>query len=411
MNKLLIIGHNWPEPTTTAAGQRMVQLIDAFLQFDFVVIFVSTASKTPYSLNLETMGVTTISIQLNHSSFDEFVQNLQPDYVVFDRFMVEEQFGWRVTEQVPKAVRILNTEDLHSLRKTREACYTKREEFTLEYWKRFDMTKREIASIYRSDLSLMVSTFEMELLQKELQIPKNLLMHLPFLMDKITNNEEDSWPTFEERIDFITYGNGKHAPNVDSFSYLKKSLWPRIRKKLPEANLKVFGAYLPQQISEMHAPNEGFHVIGWVENLCVEIQRARIVLAPLHFGAGIKGKITDALKNGTPVVTTQVGVEGMVLDGLPKACISESNPKEFANSAIEAYSNQSLWQTAQKKGIALVNSNYLKSKHEERLKVILEDVSQNLEQGRNQNFIGSLLQHQTVLASKYMGKWIEAKNK
>ena len=76
-------------------------------------------------------GLMSVSIQLNHSSFDAFVQDLNPDVVIFDRFMVEEQFGWRVAEFAPRALRILNTEDLHSLRKTREESHKRGEEFTL----------------------------------------------------------------------------------------------------------------------------------------------------------------------------------------------------------------------------------------------------------------------------------------
>ena len=130
MNKVLIIGHNWPEPTTTAAGHRMIQLIRAFLHFEWLVTFVSTAAKTEYSFDLEAIGVETNFVQLNHSSFDEFLKKVHPKYVVFDRFMVEEQFGWRVTEHVPNAIRILNTEDLHSVRKTREKLHKKGEKFT-----------------------------------------------------------------------------------------------------------------------------------------------------------------------------------------------------------------------------------------------------------------------------------------
>ena len=136
---LFIIGYVWPEPVTTAAGHRMLQLIDAFQEFGYTVVFGSTATRTEYSLDLEAKGVQCVNLQLNHTSFDAFVSDLEPAVVVFDRFMVEEQFGWRVAEFAPKALRVLNTEDLHSLRKAREEVYKRGEEFSVNHWKNHPM--------------------------------------------------------------------------------------------------------------------------------------------------------------------------------------------------------------------------------------------------------------------------------
>jgi len=93
--KALFIGYVWPEPVTTAAGHRMIQLLNA-LKKNYEITFASTAQQTRYTVNLDELGITTEQIQLNHPSFNDFIENLQPDVVVFDRFMIEEQFGWRV---------------------------------------------------------------------------------------------------------------------------------------------------------------------------------------------------------------------------------------------------------------------------------------------------------------------------
>src|SRR5690606_5459984 len=120
IQKLLIIGFVWPEPKSSAAGSRMMQLIEAYISFGYDVTFASACAKTETAFDLKTIGIQTENIQLNHSSFDDFVKQLQPDAVLFDRFMTEEQFGWRVAEQCPNALRILDTEDLHCLRKGRQ---------------------------------------------------------------------------------------------------------------------------------------------------------------------------------------------------------------------------------------------------------------------------------------------------
>ncbi len=410
MNSILIIGHVWPEPATTAAGKRMLQLIEAFLEFDYTVAFGSTAMRSTYSLDLKTIGVNPIELQLNHSSFDAFIQELQPDFVVFDRFMTEEQFGWRVAEFAPKAVRILNTEDLHSLRKSREACFKKGVEFKEQLWKDHPITLRELASIYRSDLTLMISSFEMQLLTQEANVPKNLLLHLPFMLDAPTEQQITVWPPFDERQDFVCVGNGRHAPNVEAIKTLKKTIWPQLRKVLSKAKLRIYGAYLPQQVLEMHNPKEGFEIIGWAEDISVELQNYRVLLAPIQFGAGIKGKLVDAMQNGTPSVTTAIGAEGMH-DDLPWNGAICTDWESFTQNAVELYQDEKKWQQAQTQGISLFNTQYPKIKLQNRLMESLETIKSQLETHRTQNMMGRILHRQGLAATKYMGKWIEEKNR
>lgn len=407
---LLIIGHVWPEPATTAAGQRMMQLLETFRDFGYIAIFGSTAAPTTYSLDLKAMQIESVSLEMNHSSFDEFIQELKPHIVVFDRFMTEEQFGWRVAEFASQAVRVLNTEDLHSLRKSREACYKVGEEFSLNHWKNHPMTLREMASIYRSDLSLMISSYEMQLLTHEAEVPDNVLLHLPLMTEELYPDDVLSWPNFNERQDFVCVGNGKHAPNIEAIKTLKKTIWPQIRKTLPKAKLCIYGAYLPQQVLEMHNPKEGFEVLGWVEDLWRVLQNTRILLAPIQFGAGIKGKLIDAMENGTPSITTPIGAEGMHDNGLWPGAIC-SDLEHFAQSAIELYQNQEAWSKAQTQGIMIINSQYAKRKLQNKLNETLEDIGNQLELHRTQNLVGRMLQQQGFAATKYMGRWIEGKQK
>lgn len=277
---VLFIGFTWPEPTSTAAGSRMLQLLNFFLEQKYRTVFTSTAAETMLSLDLEAMGIEKVGIKLNDSSFDLFVTDLNPDIVVFDRFLTEEQFGWRVAEFAPQALRILDTEDLHSLRTTRQSLFEKDILFSTGAWLQNDTTKREIASIYRCDLSLIISSYEMYLLAEGIKIDKNLLMHLPFMLDAMDEKTVEKWPSFEARKDFVCIGNGKHAPNVDAILWLKKEIWPLIRKELPDTNLHIYGAYLPEYIRQMDNAKEGFRILGWAENAEAELQKARISLAP-----------------------------------------------------------------------------------------------------------------------------------
>ncbi|WP_420399568.1 glycosyltransferase [Flagellimonas sp.] len=410
VNKILIIGHVWPEPSTTAAGKRMMQLINAFLEFGYDVTFGCVAARTEHSLDLEKMGVKQVALQLNHASFDDFIQDLQPNFVVFDRFMTEEQFGWRVAEFAPESVRILNTEDLHSLRKSREECFKKGEELKEGHWKNHPITLREVSSIYRSDLTLMISSFEMQLLTHEANVPESLLKYLPFMLNAPREEQLACWPNFDQRRDFVCVGNGKHPPNVEAIGTLKKTIWHIIRQRLPKAKLCIYGAYLPQQVLEMHNPKEGFVVKGWVEDLNAVLQSSRVLLAPIQFGAGIKGKLVDAMLNGTPSITTPIGAEGMHGD-FPWAGAICTDWKSFAQSAIELYTDTSKWQDAQNQGLEILKNQFPKSKIQSSLKKDLEEVQEHLKQRRSDNLIGRILQQQGLAATKYMGKWIEEKNK
>ncbi|WP_286812284.1 MULTISPECIES: glycosyltransferase [unclassified Maribacter] len=405
---LLVIALVWPEPVSTAAGVRMMQLLQVFKNQGYRITIASAASKSEYSADMVALGYETAEIKMNDGSFDVFVKELNPDVVLFDRFLTEEQFGWRVAENCPQALRVLDTEDLHSLRHVREQCFKKEIPFTTDAWLADDKTKREIASIYRCDLSLIISSYEMELLTEVLKIDKSLLLLLPFMVIEIGN--DTSWKTFEQRQDFIFIGGGKHAPNIDAVKCLKSMIWPLVHKQLPEAIMHIYGAYLPQQLLEMHNPKEKFLVHGRADNVDAIMQNAKVCLAPLRFGAGIKGKLLSAMQNGTPSVTTTLGAEGMhgILDWNGYI---ENDHSAFVEAAVRLYTKKEAWQTAQDQAKTLVNTLYNKTSLESILSNSIAQLQQHITTHRKQNFIGSLLQHQTMTATKFMSKWIEEKNK
>ena len=359
--KVLIIGYVWVEPNSSAAGGRMLQIIAQFLNQNWDVTFASTAQKGEKAIDLKKIGVEEKAIALNSSSFDEFIKELSPQMVMFDRFMMEEQFGWRVADFCPNAIKILDTEDLHCLRKTREICHKKNQEFTKESLLNSDIAKREIASILRCDLSLMISTYEMDLLKNLFNIDESLIYYLPFLLPKIEEHQIKNWISFEKRKHFTMIGNFLHAPNVDAVLLLKKSIWKQIKKQLPEAELHVYGAYPTQQILELHNKKEGFLIKGYTKNPIEVVRNCKAVLAPLRFGAGIKGKLTEAMICGTPSITTSIGAEGMHED-FPWNGFITDDFDVFANKAVAIYKEKEVWQESQEKGITILNTIYDKEK-------------------------------------------------
>jgi len=410
MPKVLFVGLVFPESSSTAAGSRMLQLITFFCEKNYEVTFASAAQAGPNTDELSVIGVKQVNITLNDSSFDEFIVKLNPTIVVFDRFIAEEQFGWRVADKCPNALRILDTEDLHCLRLARKEAFEQQRTFSIQDLNSLDITKREIASIYRCDLALLISSFEFEILAKHFKISTDILYDLPFLLHEITDQAIATMPSFEDRVDFISIGNFKHEPNWQSVLYLKKTIWPMIRKQLPEAKLLVYGAYPTQKVTDLHNEKEGFIVRGRAENAHEVVSKAKVLLAPLQFGAGLKGKLIDAMQSGTPSVTTSIGAEGMN-GSLPWNGFIEDNAELFAEKAVELYKNKDVWHTAQQNGIEMVNQLYNKKELSEKLCKRIHELQENLKSHRTQNFIGNLLQHHTLQSTKYLSKWIEEKNR
>lgn len=409
IKKLLIIGFVWPEPKSSAAGGRMMQLIDVFLSQNYAITFASPCAKSDNAFNLESIGVTQTTIVLNDSSFDVFLKNLNPNVVMFDRFMIEEQFGWRVTEQCPSAVKILDTEDLHALRKGRHEAFKTHKPFDKTYLFS-DIAKREIASIYRCDISLIISEAEIDLLKHQFKVDADLLLYLPFMLDSISKNNIKLFPEFENRNHFITIGNFLHEPNYNAVLYLKETIWPLIKKQLPKAELHIYGAYASQKVNQLNNIKEGFLIKGFANDVNMVMQQAKVCLAPVRFGAGLKGKLVDAMQNGTPCVTTTIGSEGMFGDLKPSGYI-ENNAEEFAKKSVDLYQNNTLWNAFQNNGYKVINHRFDKETHQKRFIQKLNSTTEQLIKKRLHNFTGQMLQHHTMQSTKYMSRWIEAKNK
>ncbi|MBA4239235.1 MAG: glycosyltransferase [Sphingobacteriaceae bacterium] len=407
---ILMIGTVWPEPNSSAAGSRTMQLIEQFQKLNWKITFACAAADSNFSIDFHKYGIEKITIELNNSSFDDFIKKLQPNIVLFDRFMIEEQFGWRVAENCPNALRVLDTIDLHCLRLARQQAFKEKRTFVNDDLLQTDVAKREIASIYRCDMTLMISTYEMDLLQSFFKIDADILHYTPFLLNPIQEKEILSWPLFEDRKHFVTIGNFLHEPNWNAVLFLKEEIWPLIRKELPDIELHVYGAYPSPKVTQLHQPKEGFLIKGRADSAQEVMLNAKVCLAPLRFGAGLKGKLIDAMECGTPSVTTSIGAEAMH-GNLDWAGAVSDDVKEFVKTAIQLYSDKSIWLKAQKQGAKIINQVFEKDIQAKLLMQKIDYIQNNLTLHRQQNFIGSMLMHHTISGTKYMSRWIEEKNK
>ncbi|UOE41870.1 glycosyltransferase family 4 protein [Chryseobacterium suipulveris] len=402
MKHLVIIGTVFPEPDSTAAGQRMLQLIDFFLSENYRISFLSAAAVSENSFDLKSKGIDIYSIKLNDSSFEQLIAELNPHTVMFDRFTTEEQFGWKVSEICPNAVRILDTEDLHFLRKAREMSF--KQHRTTEYSDLVnDIFKREIASILRCDLSLIISEFEFQLLTEQFRIDPKILHYLPMFGETKTSER-----TFTERKNFVSIGNFLHEPNWQTVLNLKK-IWPKIRGKLPDSELHIYGAYVSEKALQLHNEKEGFLIKGRAEKKETVFSDYKVLLAPIPFGAGIKGKLLESMEFGIPNITSSIGAEAMNGNLSWNGFICDEDD-DFVEKSILLYQDENLWKEKQTNGFEIIQNRFNPGNHLPKFSLVLNQLSENLEQHRSHNFLGQVLQHHTLQSTKYLGKWIEEKN-
>ena len=377
----------------------MMQLIQLFSKADFKITFLTASNNIEFSEKIDIQ-----KIEINNESFDAKIRNLNPDVVLFDRYVTEEQFGWRVSENCPNALKIIDTEDLHFLREARRKAFFEKRIVRKEDLIN-DIFVREIAAILRCDLSLIISEFEYDLLVNEFKINPDLLFYIPFLTEKI----EESKTPFEDRKHFVSIGNFLHEPNWQTVLKLKQ-IWKLIKKRIPETELHIYGAYTSQKVLELHNEKDGFLVKGRANSVEKIFNQAKVLLAPIPFGAGLKGKLWESMQFGLPNVTSTIGAEAMHKD-LPWNGFIEDSDEVLVEKAIELYQDENLWNKAQENGYQILEALFMKDLFANSFIDKVSELMENLDNQRTENYLGKILQHHQLNSTKYMSRWIEAKNK
>lgn len=402
--KALLIAKNWPEPNSTAAGRRTLNLLKLFKGMGFDIHVACAAEKTPFQMPLEALGYSAAAIIVNDSRFDDYLEQLKPGLVIFDRFVMEEQFGWRVRAITPDAMTVLDTSDLHCLRLAREQAIKHATEVDLFN----EHAVREVTSILRCDLTIMISQVEMNLLTSQFNVPEKLLYCLPFLV-----SESDYRPglPFDERKNLVMFGGFKHSPNRDAVHWLKQELWPAIRKQLPsETEIHIYGGYADHAINQLHNPKAKFLIKGRADCALTTIGEYRLNLAPLRFGAGQKGKILDGWLTGTATLTTPIGAESMATE-TELGYRPTVEPEAFASLAAKLYLEENEWRDQQARGYALLRQHYTHDQHAANFIERINAICEGLRAHRHQNLFGRILWQNQFKASEYMSRWIELKNR
>jgi GT2 family glycosyltransferase/glycosyltransferase involved in cell wall biosynthesis len=265
-------------------------------------------------------------------------------------------------KRAPRAQLVFDTVDLHFLREQREA---ERLDDDPARQAAARTQAKELALLSAVDLSWVVSPVERELLATlapgaRVELLSNV--HAPVA----------ATPGFAARAGFVFVGGFLHAPNVDAVLWLASEIWPRLRAALPAATLHLVGAEPPAAVRAL-AGTPGLQLHGHVPALEALLDGCRASLAPLRFGAGVKGKVNQALARGLPVVATHCAAEGMQLVDGEDVLLADA-AADFVSKAVRAHEDEALWQRLRAGGLAATQRLYSPEAAGARLQPWLEEL-------------------------------------
>jgi len=258
--------------------------------------------------------------------------------VLVSRHYVAANYISLVRKYCPRAKFLFDTVDLHYLREERLAEL----ENSLPLQRVAAQSKRsELAVIRQSDATLVVSPVEQEVLVKE----------LPGARVEILSNihrVDGCQAPFEDRKDLFFVGGYQHPPNIDAALWFVSSIWPLVREQLPGVQFHLIGSKAPERIKSLHGNGVVFH--GFVDKLEPWIDGCRLAVAPLRYGAGVKGKVNISMSRGQPVVATPAAVEGLQAKDGEDVLVANS-AEEFAAAIVRLYQDQDLWEKLSRGGL------------------------------------------------------------
>jgi GT2 family glycosyltransferase/glycosyltransferase involved in cell wall biosynthesis len=362
---VLVIDSYTPRPDRDAGSVRMVNLMRLLRQMGCRVSFMpeNRAQFGDYTRALQSLGIET----LYHPflpTLEDHLRRFGARYrtVLVSRVDVAEALLEPVRQHCPQAQIVFDTVDLHFLREARRAALPGAKADRTERIK-----QREIGVAERCDVTLVVSPVERDLLAREAPDCNVEVLSL------IQSVDPTDTP-FSDRQGIVFIANFQHPPNADALEHYLREVHPSVSDRLPGSVLTVIGDRVPDSARKLAADTatkgSNVHFAGYVEDIRSAFAAARVSVAPLRFGAGIKGKINTSLAFRVPVVTTAVGAEGMDLRHGEHVLIADE-PSDFADAVVQLYSDPELWERLAESGLTSVASQFSFERAQRTLEAIL----------------------------------------
>ncbi|HET7403287.1 MAG TPA: glycosyltransferase [Usitatibacter sp.] len=335
-------------PDHDSGSLRTWRLIEEMHALGCKVTFVAEnlEKREPYVARLQQMGVEVLyapyvtSIRaLVEERGSEF------DVVILARYYVAAHYIASVRRHAPQALLVLDTIDLHFLRQRRLAALQQSASIAQSAEAIY---RQEIDCIQRCDVTWVVSDVEREILGRE--VPLATVM----VQSNVHEPVADVRP-FAAREGIVFVGGYRHPPNVDAALFLAREIVPLLRERLPGVKTWLLGSNAPRAILELEC--EGLEVVGYVPEIEPWLDRCRLSISPLRYGAGVKGKVNQAMSRGLPVVATSASIEGMHL-AVGEEVLVADEPSAFADAIVRAYTDEALWNRLSRGGLANVERHF-----------------------------------------------------
>jgi GT2 family glycosyltransferase/glycosyltransferase involved in cell wall biosynthesis len=331
--RVLIIDATTPEPDQDSGSVRLTQLMGCFRDLGFGVTFFADnrCHAGRYTRELQQSGVEVMYLPWLESP-DAFFQERggEFDYVLISRHYIAVNYIAMVRSHCPKAKLIFDTVDLHYLREQRLAEL----EGSLVLQQSARQTRRsELSVIKDTDAVLVVSAAEVEVLAAD---APGALVHVLSNIHPVPGCRTG----FKQRDGIFFVGGYQHPPNIDAMQWFVRDIWPLIRAELPDVRFHMIGSKAPDEIRALAGEGVVFH--GFVENLERYLEKCRLAVAPLRYGAGVKGKVNMSMSYGQPVVATPSAVEGLFAEHGREILVADTE-QAFAREVVRLYRDEDLW--------------------------------------------------------------------
>ncbi len=347
--RVLVVDAYTPEPDQDSGSVRLVNLMRCLQDLDYGVTFFpdNRAWNGDYTRALQDLGVEAWYDPWLRSS-EAFLEGHGVDFehVIVSRHYVACNYLGVVRRLAPQAKFVFDTVDLHYLREQRLADL----ENSAALRQVAKQTRRsELAVIRAADATLVVSPVERELLAEE--VPDATVM----ILSNIHEINTDA-AGFDERSDLYFVGGYQHPPNIDAAHWFVTEIWPRVRERLPGVRFHLVGSKATDEVRAL-GDAEGVTFHGFVESLAPFLDRCRLSVAPLRYGAGVKGKVNQAMAHGQPVVATPAAVEGIHAEDGEDVLVAK-DADAFADAVVRLYGDEALWQRLSANGLRNVQRHF-----------------------------------------------------
>ncbi len=349
--RALFIDDLVPEPDKDAGSNAALQHIQSLQRLGYKVTFVpgdNMAKIDPYTRGLQRLGVECLHHPFYSSVEEVFRRQPVPfDLVYLHRYSNASKYGGMVRQYFPGARVLYNIADLHFLRLKRQAEIE--DDSALHV--RAELVQRlELGAMSFVDCVIVHSTVEADLLRATM--PGMEVQVIPWTVEL---RHPRSGTTQPPRIAFV--GGYRHPPNVDAAKWAVRKIMPRLRAGVPGIELLLVGSHMPPEVSAFAAKD--VIPLGYVPSLDSVFDRVRLTIAPLRYGAGLKGKVLDSLAAGVPCVMTPVAAEGLNLpDDLSRLVVDGDEPERFASRIEALLRDDAEYQRLRDASIAYIAGNY-----------------------------------------------------